>query len=1146
MRLRKLALAVGLAGSLGASVANALGLGEIKLNSTLNQPLDAEIALLQVRDLTEAEILVRLASREDFQRAGVDRLFFLTDLRFQIDLDSRGGPVIKVTSRKPVREPYLNFLMETQWPSGRLLREYTLLMDLPTFGDESVRPIQGAQTKQAAARQTPTRPATTPPQAEPEGAATAERPSVQRREGDRPGVEVYGPVTAEDTLWEIALRVRPGRSVSVHQTMLALQRLNPGAFIKGNINLLRKGQVLRVPTQEQIKNITIEQAVNEVAYQNNEWNGDSKEPATGAQLDATKRTVTDRPTQQSIEGRVKLAAASAAQSAEDGKGSGAKGGSVEALENELTAALEELDRSKRTNAELTSRISELEEQISTMERLLQVSNEELRALQLASQQRSEEAAAALPAAPVAGQEPSAPEAAPSVAQTKPATPETQAAPQVQPSKTTAETVAKAKPADAAKKVVRSSKPKEPSLIEMLMDNILLVGAGLLAIIAGAFLALRRRGEEPEEAFDEIAEAPEFEAQPQEEPTELIQDEEPEEAFELDVEDELELPEEQPVSAEAETGDVVGEADIYIAYGKFDQAEEMLLKALDKEPESTDIRVKLLEVYAETQNLERFDQHFLQLQSLGDDFAQQRAAELRQNIPGAGEFDSNAVSLPEAADTVAADAEIDLALDLNGLDEPELESALIEDSKEPEDELSLDLDLDLDEKVDEALNELEFDLGDDALSLEDEDAGSDELKPLAGGEEPSAGGEEPLAGGEEPLAGGEEPSAELYEPSAELYEPSAEEDQPASDSDELTLELDEDIELDASLDDIGTDLDLDLTLSEDALDKDEELEFELDLSDELADVNADAEIELDLGLGEDAEEAKDSTEDALDLGDTDLDLDIQELAEELDAESLNLDKTAEEEGALNLTLEGELGELAADVEDQGEVADASDEGQSNLSDAEPNLNDWGAEALSDDALDLGTDKNLLNDEDDFDPDLELEDIDLEALDQELDNLAAGLDLTEGDESPGDEPEFDLSLEGLEKGEDELSVAPDKLETDSESVADQDTEEPSTSLENDLDITKLEQDVFAESSEPDTAMPDFLGGDAFSEEELSEEDLDGELDFLSGSDETATKLDLARAYIDMGDTDGAKDILDEVTQEGNDQQRQEAEELLGRIT
>src|SRR5690606_755641 len=133
MGLRIQALLVSVFAAFAAVYASALGLGEIKLNSALNQPLDAEIRLLQVRDLNEKEIVVGLASQEAFQRLGIGRPHFLTDLSFSVDLQSASGPVIKVTTLKPIREPFLDFIVQAQWPSGKLLREYTLLIDLPVF-----------------------------------------------------------------------------------------------------------------------------------------------------------------------------------------------------------------------------------------------------------------------------------------------------------------------------------------------------------------------------------------------------------------------------------------------------------------------------------------------------------------------------------------------------------------------------------------------------------------------------------------------------------------------------------------------------------------------------------------------------------------------------------------------------------------------------------------------------------------------------------------------------------------------------------------------------------------------------------------------------------------------------------------------------
>ncbi len=122
MKLRHLTLAAGLFGVVVSNQTFAVGLGELKLNSALNEPLDAEIQLLNVGELSELEMLVGLGSQKDFDNAGVERPFSLTDLRFEVDLSKPGNPVILVTSRKPLREPFVDFLVEVDWPTGRLLR----------------------------------------------------------------------------------------------------------------------------------------------------------------------------------------------------------------------------------------------------------------------------------------------------------------------------------------------------------------------------------------------------------------------------------------------------------------------------------------------------------------------------------------------------------------------------------------------------------------------------------------------------------------------------------------------------------------------------------------------------------------------------------------------------------------------------------------------------------------------------------------------------------------------------------------------------------------------------------------------------------------------------------------------------------------
>lgn len=131
VHVRNLLLTLASGSALYSGLVPALGLGGITLHSALNQPLDADIELLQMGDLDSSDIRVRLASEDDFARSGVERLFFLNDLRFTPLL--RGNRhVIRVASSKPVQEPFLNFVIEVARPNGQLLREYTVLIDPPS------------------------------------------------------------------------------------------------------------------------------------------------------------------------------------------------------------------------------------------------------------------------------------------------------------------------------------------------------------------------------------------------------------------------------------------------------------------------------------------------------------------------------------------------------------------------------------------------------------------------------------------------------------------------------------------------------------------------------------------------------------------------------------------------------------------------------------------------------------------------------------------------------------------------------------------------------------------------------------------------------------------------------------------------------
>ncbi|EQL39829.1 peptigoglycan-binding protein LysM [Pseudomonas aeruginosa VRFPA03] len=184
VRLRTLVRAIAAASVLTSGMAHGLGLGEITLKSALNQPLDAEIELLEVRDLGSGEVIPSLASPEEFSKAGVDRLYYLTDLKFTPVVKPNGKSVIRVTSSKPVQEPYLNFLVQVLWPNGRLLREYTVLLDPPLYSPQAA--ASAPQAPVSAPRQPPVAPPPAPAAEKPPAPAVPAPAPVQAAEQPAP------------------------------------------------------------------------------------------------------------------------------------------------------------------------------------------------------------------------------------------------------------------------------------------------------------------------------------------------------------------------------------------------------------------------------------------------------------------------------------------------------------------------------------------------------------------------------------------------------------------------------------------------------------------------------------------------------------------------------------------------------------------------------------------------------------------------------------------------------------------------------------------------------------------------------------------------------------------------------------------------
>ncbi|MCF5616173.1 FimV/HubP family polar landmark protein, partial [Pseudomonas syringae] len=280
VQVRKLVLAIAAASALSSGMAQALGLGELSVKSTLNQPLVAEIELTEAQGLNATQVVPSLATTADFAQAGVTRQAFLNDLTFTPVINASGKSVLRITSSKPVREPYVKFLVQVLWPNGRLLREYSLLLDPPKFSPEAAAAAAAPAPVAAPAPAAPAQLATVAPSAEataPEAPApAASGTALPPPATDKPAQYI---TANNDTLWEIAAKVRTAGTVQ--QTMLAIQALNPDAFIGGNINRLKKGQVLRLPSPQQTTALPQPQAVTEVSRQYTEWRGGRRSPATG-------------------------------------------------------------------------------------------------------------------------------------------------------------------------------------------------------------------------------------------------------------------------------------------------------------------------------------------------------------------------------------------------------------------------------------------------------------------------------------------------------------------------------------------------------------------------------------------------------------------------------------------------------------------------------------------------------------------------------------------------------------------------------------------------------------------------------------------------------------------------------------------------
>jgi pilus assembly protein FimV len=708
----------------------ALGLGEMQLESFLNEPLKASVDLLNMGGLHEDEIRVRLATTEDFDKLGLERAYFLTTVTFEVVSNGAGGAQILIRSEEPVLEPYLDFVVEARWPSGRLLREYTVLVDPPVFSQST--PVVSASERVSASEGVPAPDGVPAPvdyneryqsgssRVDMSGLAAGTAPqrdySGASAGAAKPGSRYT--IRRDQTLWEIASQAKPA-GTSVHQMMLDIQRLNPDAFINGNINRIKAGYVIYLPTAEDISSGDVSNALAEVREQNEAWRqgrDDALYTSRGPSLRISAEPEATAEGESNTSGRSGQAEGQTAQAGEPQQ----PGSSTEAPATAAAAGLPASDTQ--------ARLAALEQQLETLQRIVSLKDDQIAALQNALTDAGAEVPAVgseqvtsdvVEGAEVAGSA----EVAEVTEALAPATaPETE-----EPAESSAvvdealvEEEVTVPPAVVGEQVAETAKAKKseeqasekatptPPAVESgegWTRYLLYVLGALVLAVAGLVIA-RRRGEVDDSAEEETT-LPIRQATAQKDvfADVRLQDQN------LEVEPIIEEPsfledrvpsmrdnrgygerKHDEYASDIDAADALAEADIYIAYGRHPQAIDLLNTALTAEPGNPVYRLKLLEIYVELDNRVAATAQLRKIEAIGDPDSIARAEALMERLSGDEELELPTPNLHKPVNRgpglspnplqMLTDSSEALEEDFSGLE--------IEEHSEPGDEDDLDL------------------------------------------------------------------------------------------------------------------------------------------------------------------------------------------------------------------------------------------------------------------------------------------------------------------------------------------------------------------------------------------------------------------------------------------------------------------------
>ena len=589
-----LALSLGL----GAQDAAALALGRLSVQSGLGEPLRAEIDIPEINAAEADSLRATLASPEAYRASGLEYHPALNGVRMSLQKRPDGRSYLRVTSDRPVNDPFLDLVLEANWASGRTVRDYTLLLDPPSQRPAAAAPSVAAAPVVTAPvvpaapvrPQAITRPAAAPvAPAAPRPPAQAAAPAVRTAPSDKSLTVQRG-----QTASKIAGDYKPA-NVSLDQMLLALLRANPNAFVNGNINRLRAGAVLTVPDQNEIAAVPAGTAKQQLTAQSKDFNDYRNKlagVAPGVQVAGADRSASGQ-VQTQVEDKKPAAAASDKLTLS--KNATVQGGTEDKIAQDARAK------------DASTRIAELSKNINELNRIGAASGGAASPAGAAASAAAAGAGVTVTVAPA----PAAPASA------APATPATPAAPAASaasaPAAAPAATVPAAEasaPAAAPAPVAAAPAPmpapapaapvEEPSFLDSLLDNKPMLGLlGALAVaLAGLGIYARSRRTKQNAGVDSSF----LESRLQ-----------PDSFFGASGGQRVDT------SGNSSTGnaslnythsqldaggdvDPVAEADVYLAYGRDLQAEEILKEALRNNPSRFAIHAKLAEIYAKRQDL----------------------------------------------------------------------------------------------------------------------------------------------------------------------------------------------------------------------------------------------------------------------------------------------------------------------------------------------------------------------------------------------------------------------------------------------------------------------------------------------------------------------------------------------------------------